>query len=62
MPDSPERNRIYRQLARLMEVNGLWAMDISRYRNMLMQPRVSGFKKHPIMHVEWMYFDIEPRQ
>jgi ABC-type transport system substrate-binding protein len=61
LPDSPERNRLYRQLARVMEVNGLWVLDIGRYHNMLTQPRVSGFKKHPILHVEWMYFDIEAR-
>jgi oligopeptide transport system substrate-binding protein len=26
---------------------------------MVAQPRVIGYKKHPILSAEWMYFDIE---
>jgi len=26
---------------------------------MLMQPRVLGYKKHPILHSEWQYIDID---
>ena len=29
-----------------------------RYRNMLIQPRVLGYKKHPILHAEWQYIDV----
>jgi hypothetical protein len=31
---------------------------MSRYRNMLAQRRVLGFKKHPILHAEWLYLDV----
>lgn len=31
----------------------------SRYRNMLAQPGVLGYKKHPILHQEWKYIDIK---
>ena len=35
---------------------------ISLYRNVLIQPRVIGYKKHPILPAEWMYIDIEERK
>ena len=58
MPDSPERNRLYREMARIIETYAPWRLNIARYRNMLAQPRVLGFRKHPIMHNEWMYIDV----
>ena len=58
MPDSPERNRLYREMAKIIETYAPWRLDISRYRNMLVQPRVLGFKKHPILHSEWQYIDV----
>jgi ABC-type transport system substrate-binding protein len=59
MPDSPERNRVYHEMAKLIEAYAPWRLNISRYRNMLIQPRVQGFKKHPILHAEWKYIDVE---
>ncbi len=59
MPDSPERDRLYRQLWRMVEVNGVTKMHDTRYRNMLVQPQVIGYKKHPILLAEWMYFDLD---
>ena len=58
MPDSPERNKLYHEMARIIEAYAPWRLDISRYRNMLVQPRVQGFKKHPILHAEWQYIDV----
>jgi hypothetical protein len=49
-------------MARIMDVYTAQRMGYARYRNMLAQPRVIGFKKHPIMPTEWMYYDIEPRK
>ena len=61
MPDGPERNRLYRRMTRQMEADTPWIMIDSRYRNVLMQPYVIGFKKHPVLHQEWMYIDFEPK-
>jgi len=58
MPDSPERNKIYHEMAKLIEAYAPWRLNISRYRNMLTQPQVLGFKKHPILHAEWAYIDV----
>ena len=58
MPDSPERDRLFHEMAKIIELYAPWRLDISRYRNMLVQPRVLGYKKHPILHTEWMYIDV----
>jgi oligopeptide transport system substrate-binding protein len=61
LPDGPERNQLYRAMARKMEADTVWIMGDSRYRNMLMQPQVIGYKRHPVLHQEWMYIDLEPK-
>jgi oligopeptide transport system substrate-binding protein len=60
MPDGPERDKLYREMARLMEVHTVWIMGDSRYRNVLLQPYVVGYKKHPVFHTEWLYMDLDP--
>ena len=61
LPDGPERDKLYREMARLMEVHTVWIMGDSRYRNVLLQPYVVGFRKHPVLHAEWLYMDLDPR-
>jgi ABC-type transport system substrate-binding protein len=59
LPPSPERDQLYRQLWRMAELNGVWKLHDTRYRNMLVQPRVIGYKKHPILSAEFMYYDLD---
>ncbi|HEY2816916.1 MAG TPA: ABC transporter substrate-binding protein [Casimicrobiaceae bacterium] len=61
MPAGPERDRLYHEMTRLIEAYTPWRLDIARYRNMLTQPNVLGFRKHPILHAEWKYIDVAPR-
>ena len=61
LPDSPERNHLFLEMTRQMEVDGAWLTQISRERNQLIWPWVKGYKKHPILHAEFVYMDIEPR-
>ena len=61
MPDGPGRNRLYREMTRRMEMDTVWILADSRYRNVLMQPYVVGYKKHPVLHAEWLYIDLDPR-
>jgi ABC-type transport system substrate-binding protein len=61
LPDGPERDKLYHEMARIMEVNGAMLIGYARYRNMLAQPKVIGYKKHPILHCEWLYFDVEKK-
>jgi ABC-type transport system substrate-binding protein len=59
MPPSPERDRLYHEMTRIIETYTPWRLDISRYRNMLVQANVLGYKKHPILHSEWQYIDVD---
>jgi len=62
LPAGPERDLLYHKMARIMEVYSAQRLGYARNRDMLAQPRVIGFKKHPILHCEWMYIDIEKRK
>ena len=62
MPPSPERDAVYRKMSRLLEVYMPVQIIGARYRNVLAQPRVMGFKKHPILPAEWMYIDIDMKK
>jgi oligopeptide transport system substrate-binding protein len=59
LPDGPERNKLYHEMTRQMEADTVWILNDSRYRNTLQQPRVIGYKKHPVLHAEWLYIDLE---
>jgi oligopeptide transport system substrate-binding protein len=59
LPDGPARNALYRDMHRLMEVNAAWLLGTTRYRNQLYQPQVLGYKKHPVLHADFMYLDLE---
>ena len=59
LPDGAARSKLYREMTRIMEVDGAWLLADSRYRNALLQPRVTGYKKHPVLAtVEWLYLDL----
>jgi ABC-type transport system substrate-binding protein len=60
LPDSPERNRLFLEMSRQMEVDGAWSLNLSRERRWLIRPWVAGFKRHPILHAEWQYVDVDP--
>jgi oligopeptide transport system substrate-binding protein len=54
-----ERDLLYHKMARRIEVLGAARVAYARYRNMLAQPAVLGYAKHPILHQEWIYIDID---
>ena len=62
LPAGAERDLLYHKMTRIMEVYSAQRLGYARNRDMLAQPRVIGFKKHPILHCEWMYIDIEKRK
>ncbi|HET7097874.1 MAG TPA: ABC transporter substrate-binding protein [Casimicrobiaceae bacterium] len=62
IPDSPERNRLFLEMTRQMEVDGAWSLHVSRERNQLLWPWVQGYKKHPVLQAEFVYMDIAPRR
>jgi len=58
LPDSPERNRLYDQMAHQMEVDAAWRLGVHRIRNQIIRPEVKGYKKHPVFLYELKYLDI----
>lgn len=61
LPEGVERDVLYHKMARVLEVYTPMRIGYARYRNMLLQPYVIGYKKHPVMHNEWVYIDIDNR-
>ncbi len=59
LPDGPQRNQLYREMARQMEADTAWLLTDSRYRNVLLHPYVAGYKKSAVNVSEWMYMDID---
>ena len=59
LPLGPERNQIYLQMNRQVEADTAWVLNTTRIRSWLVRPWVKGFKKHPILHAEWPYIDVE---
>ncbi|MCL6483953.1 MAG: heme-binding protein, partial [Janthinobacterium lividum] len=59
MPASPERDALFHKMARRLEVNAGALIGYARYRNMLAQKTVQGYKKHPILFQEWAYMDVD---
>ena len=62
IPDSPERNHLFLEMTRQMEVDGAWSLHVSRERNQLIWPWVQGYKKHPVLNAEFVYMDVAPRK
>jgi oligopeptide transport system substrate-binding protein len=61
MPPSPARDKLYHEMTKIIEAYAPWRLDVLTYRNMLVQPRVQGYRKHPILHNEWAYIDVAPK-
>ena len=59
LPPGKQRDLLYHKMARILEVVAPTRIGYARYRNMLLQPYVMGYKKHPVMHNEWLYIDID---
>ena len=59
MPDSAERNALYRQMSNLALVYGPWRMAVHRLENHLIHPWVAGYKKHPFVSTAWRYLDVD---
>jgi ABC-type transport system substrate-binding protein len=62
MPDSAERNALYRKMSDLVLVYGPWRMAVHRLQNHLLHPWVSGYKKHPFVSTAWRYIDVDVAQ
>ena len=58
-PTSVERNNLFIDMSRQIEVDGAWNLHSSPIRNQLIRPWVKGYKKHPILQAEFVYMDVD---
>ena len=58
-PDGPERNRLYREMNRLILAYAPWRLGVHRIYNHLQYPWVKGYKKHPILYTNYKYLDLD---
>jgi ABC-type transport system substrate-binding protein len=59
VPDGPERDRLYREMDRLMLAYAPWRLGVHRVFNHLQYPWVLGYKKHPILFTNFKWLDID---
>ncbi|MBV2235469.1 MAG: ABC transporter substrate-binding protein [Sterolibacterium sp.] len=59
LPDGEPRNELFRHMSRQLEADTAIILHLTRQRTQLIRPWLLGYKKHPILHAEWMYLDIE---
>jgi len=59
--DSPERSELFERMDRQFEADTPWRLGVVAYRSMLAQPRVIGYKAHPVLLGEWIYVDIDAK-
>jgi ABC-type transport system substrate-binding protein len=60
LPDSPERDRLYREMTRLMLVYAPWRLLNYRNWTYLNYPWVLGYLKHPMYQMRLSYLDVDP--
>ena len=58
LPDGPERDRVYLEMQKQFEADTPWVLGVTRYRNQLINPWIVGYKKHPVLLAEWLYYDV----
>lgn len=62
MPDSADRNALFAKMNRQFEADTPWVLNVSRRRWWTHWNHVQGFKKHPLLHADWIYLDIEAKR
>lgn len=61
LPEGPERQELYTKMVRQLEADTAIVLHLWRIRNWVVQPWVKGFKRHPMIHADWHYLDVEKR-
>ena len=59
LPNSPERDKLYREMNRIIVAYAPWRFGVHRIFNHIISPWVLGYKKHPILYTSFKYLDID---
>jgi ABC-type transport system substrate-binding protein len=61
LPDSPERTRMYQEMAKLVVAYAPWKINTHRILTDLWYPWVIGYRRPPVQSQSfWKYIDIDP--
>jgi oligopeptide transport system substrate-binding protein len=59
LPDGRDRNALYERMVKLILVYVPWMVETYKAQNIVMQPWLLNYKKHPFSHEPWRYLDID---
>ena len=59
LPDGPERNKLYREMNRVLTAYAPWAYGVQRLFSHFINPWVLGYKKHPILYTSFRFMDVD---
>ena len=59
LPDGPERNALYAKMVKLILVYVPWMVETYKAQNILIQPWLLNYRKHPFAHEPWRYLDVD---
>ena len=59
LPDSPERNKLYGEMNRIIVAYAPWRLGVHRIFSHFINEWVLGYKKHPILFTSFKYLDID---
>jgi oligopeptide transport system substrate-binding protein len=59
LPNGPERAALYERMMKLVLVYVPWMVETFKAQNVLIQPWLLNYKKHPFAHESWRYLDID---
>jgi len=58
LPDGPERAKLMREMAQIVAAYQPWKLNAYRYENIILYPRVEGYKLNVFNIHPWQYLDI----
>ena len=59
LPDGPARDKLYRQMNRILVTYAPWRLSHHRKFSHFLNPWVLGYKKHPILFTSFRFLDID---
>ena len=61
LPDSPERTALVREMSQIVAAYAPWKINAYRYENVILYPRVEGYKLNLFNLHPWAYLDIDTK-
>ena len=59
LPDGPERAKLVREMSQIVAAYAPWKINAYRYENVILYPRVGGYKLNVFNIHPWPYLDVD---